>query len=294
MSNCELRLEDVGFCYRNGHQAVRGVDLDLGPGIVGLLGPNGAGKSSLMRVLATLAKPTSGRVSWCGVDTARSPNTLRAALGYLPQDFGVYEALSAREFLHFLAAVKGLPARRVASRVDECLTAVGLAEAAERRLGDYSGGMRQRVGIAQALLNDPRLLIVDEPTVGLDPEERLRFRHLLTDLADERLIILSTHIVSDVEASANQLAVMAAGVLRFSGTPEHLIGRARGHAFEWTVAPERLAELRGQLHISRSIRSEQGVVLRCVAETAPSTDAVAVTPDLEDAYLWLLKAEGNA
>ena len=294
MSNCELRLEGVGFRYRNGHEAVRGVDLDLGPGIVGLLGPNGAGKSSLMRVLATLARPTSGRVTWCGSDTAREPDRLRAALGYLPQDFGVYEALSAREFLHFLAAVKGLPAKRVAARVDECLAAVGLSDAAERRLGDHSGGMRQRVGIAQALLNDPRLLIVDEPTVGLDPEERLRFRHLLTDLAGQRLIILSTHIVSDVEASATRLAVMAGGHLRFTGTPEHLIARAQGHAYDWTVAPERLAELRQQHHISRSLRSAGGVTLRVVAEAAPSADAVAVAPDLEDAYLWLLKAQGNA
>jgi ABC-2 type transport system ATP-binding protein len=292
--DCRLQLEGVGFRYRNGHEAVRGVDLDLGPGIVGLLGPNGAGKSSLMRILATLARASSGRVHWCGQDIARKPDALRASLGYLPQDFGVYEALSAREFLAFLAAVKGLPSRRIAARVDECLAAVGLAEKAETRLGGYSGGMRQRVGIAQALLNDPRLLIVDEPTVGLDPEERLRFRHLLTDLAGDRLILLSTHIVSDVEASAARLAVLARGKLRFSGTPEALMARAQGHAFEWTVPAERLVELRQGLHISRSQRSPEGVVLRVVAEQAPSSEARAVTPDLEDAYLWLLHAEGNA
>ena len=204
----ELAIESVGYAYPGGHRAVDGLDLRLGTGIVGLLGPNGAGKSTLMRILATLARSSAGRVLWRGEDIARSPNALRAELGYLPQDFGVYDALSAREFLAFLAVVKGLPSKRVADRVAECLEHVGLADSADRRLGGFSGGMRQRVGIAQALLNDPKLLIVDEPTVGLDPEERLRFRHLLTELAGDRLVILSTHIVSDIEASAGDLAVL--------------------------------------------------------------------------------------
>jgi ABC-type multidrug transport system ATPase subunit len=215
----ELKLESVGYRYRGGHEAVAGVDLALGSGIVGLLGPNGAGKSTLMRVLSTLSKATAGRVLWRGEDIARKPDALRRELGYLPQDFGVYEALSAREFLAFLAAVKGLPARTSAARVAECLAMVGLEDVADRRLGGYSGGMRQRVGIAQALLNDPKLLIVDEPTVGLDPEERVRFRHLLAELAGERLVILSTHIVSDIEASAGTLGVMAGGRLGFHGCP---------------------------------------------------------------------------
>ena len=288
----ELALESVGYRYRGGHQAVADVGLKLGPGIVGLLGPNGAGKSTLMRVLSTLARATSGRVLWRGEDIARKPDALRTELGYLPQYFGVYEALSAREFLTFLAAVKSLPARTVAGRIDECLEMVGLHDVADRRLGDYSGGMRQRVGIAQALLNDPRLLIVDEPTVGLDPEERVRFRHLLAELADQRLVILSTHIVSDIEASAGELAVMAGGQLRFHGSPEALIASAQGHVWNWTVAAERLADVRAKFRVSRAQRRANEVEVRVVGERAPSDDATPVTPDLEDAYLWLLHRAG--
>jgi ABC-type multidrug transport system ATPase subunit len=278
----------VGYRYRGGHEAVRGVALALRPGIVGLLGPNGAGKSTLMRILATLAKPTSGRVSWGGRDIAREPDVLRAELGYLPQDFGVYEALSAREFLQFLAAVKQVPARAVAARVDACLEMVGLSEVADRRLGAYSGGMRQRVGIAQALLNDPKLLIVDEPTVGLDPEERARIRHLLAELAGEGLVILSTHIVSDIEASAAHLAVLVAGQLRFDGTPEAMLSAAAGQVWQWIIPANRLAEVRATHRISRAQRRADGIELRVIAEVAPSADAVAVAPDLEDAYLSLL------
>ncbi len=288
----ELALESVGYRYRGGHQAVADVGLSLGPGIVGLLGPNGAGKSTLMRVLSTLARATAGRVLWRGEDIARKPDALRRELGYLPQDFGVYEALSAREFLAFLAAVKALPARTVSARVDECLEMVGLSDVADRRLGGYSGGMRQRVGIAQALLNDPRLLIVDEPTVGLDPEERVRFRHLLAELAGERLVILSTHLVSDIEASAGTLAVLAGGALRFHGTPEALVAAADGHVWSWTIPADQLADVRSRLRISRAQRRAHGVEVRVVGEEAPSPDAVPVAPDLEDAYLWLLHRTG--
>jgi ABC-2 type transport system ATP-binding protein len=287
-SRCELAVENVHFRYANGHQAVAGIDLKLGPGILGLLGPNGAGKSSLMRILATLARPSSGRVLWNGADIAREPNALRASLGYLPQDFGVYPALSAREFLAYLAAVKGLPTARARARIGECLAEVGLSEAADRRLGDFSGGMRQRVGIAQALLNDPQLLIVDEPTVGLDPEERLRFRHLITDLAARRLVILSTHIVSDVEASATELAVMNKGRLLFRGLPEKLIALAQGHVWEWLVPESAVAATRAAHSISSSLRRPDGVRLRIISPQAPGADAQPVRPDLEDAYLWLL------
>lgn len=290
----ELALESVGYRYRGGHEAAADVGLALTPGIVGLLGPNGAGKSTLMRVLSTLAKASSGRVLWRGEDIARKPDALRRELGYLPQDFGVYEALSAREFLAFLAAVKGLPPRGVPARVDECLQMVGLDDVADRRLGGYSGGMRQRVGIAQALLNDPKLLIVDEPTVGLDPEERVRFRHLLAELAGERLVILSTHIVSDIEASASTLAVMSGGRLRFHGTPEALMAGADGHVWQWTVAADQLAEARARLRISRAQRRAHGVEVRVVGEQSPAPDAVLVAPDLEDAYLWLLHRDGTA
>ncbi len=287
MSTSLLQIDDLGYCYPNGHVAVSGLSLDLGPGILGLLGPNGAGKSSLMRVLATLSKATSGRVLWKGQDIAQKPDALRVELGYLPQDFGVYPALSAREFLGFLAAVKGLSRKVSAQRMQQCLEQVGLADAIDQPLSTFSGGMRQRVGIAQALLNDPQLLIVDEPTVGLDPEERMRFRHLLTELADHRLIILSTHIVSDVEASATSIAVMAKGKLRFHGTPEALLGSAVGKVWELTVASDQLVAMREHLHVCHSVRRPDGVRIRVIAATAPRQDAEAVIPSMEDAYMAL-------
>ena len=293
MTACSLELQDVRYRYRGGHDALAGISLDLGTGIVGLLGPNGAGKSTLMRILATLARPTAGAVRWNGADLSRDPDAVRRTLGYLPQDFGVYPSLTAREFLAYLAAVKGVPAREVETRVADCLRRVGLEDAADRRLGGFSGGMRQRVGIAQALLNDPRLLIVDEPTVGLDPEERLRFRHLITDLAADRLVILSTHIVSDIEASATALAIMAKGRLLYSGAPEPLLAQAAGHVFEWTVDADRVLELRAKFVTSSSIRRPEGVRLRIVAEAAPHADAVACEPNLDDAYLWLLTRAGE-
>lgn len=289
-----LRLDGVSFQYPGGHAAVDDVNLSLGPGILGLLGPNGAGKSTMMRMLATLTRPTGGRIIWKGVDISRDPDALRISLGYLPQDFGVYPALSAREFLRYLAAVKGMPQKLARRRVDECLEQVGLTVDADRRLGDFSGGMRQRVGIAQALLNDPQLLIADEPTVGLDPGERLRFRHLLTELAGQRLVILCTHIVSDVEASATALAVMRKGKLVFSGTPDALLGRAQGKVWDWTVAPERLDEIRAAYHVSNSLRRADGVRLRLMSPASPGPGAEAVQPSLEDAYVSLLAdSEGH-
>lgn len=293
MSQCELSLKSVGYRYGGGHQAVAGISLELRPGILGLLGPNGAGKSTLMRMLATMTKPSSGQITWNGEDLARSPNTLRNTLGYLPQDFGVYAALSAREFLGFLAAVKGLSGAKARERVDHCLSLVGLSDAADRRLGEFSGGMRQRVGIAQTLLNDPALLIVDEPTVGLDPEERMRFRHLLTDLAGERLVILSTHIVSDVEASATSLVVMTTGELRFHGTPEQLIAQADGHVWEWTIAAEQLAEVRKAFVLCGSLRRPEGIRVRVIASACPHADAQPAMPELEDAYTWLTAPSAN-
>jgi len=291
---CELSVQDVHYRYPNKHQAVAGLDFRMATGVLGLLGPNGAGKSTLMRILSTLARAGAGKVLWNGQDIARSPDALRSELGYLPQDFGVYPTLTAREFLAYLAAVKGLPVALARTRVEACLTMVGLEEAADRRLGDFSGGMRQRVGIAQALLNDPRLLIVDEPTVGLDPEERLRFRHLITDLAADRLIILSTHIVSDVEASATALAVMSKGRLPFFGSQDDLVAQAEGKVWEWLVPEHALASARASFTVSSSLRRPDGVRLRIVADAAPSADAVSCKPTLEDAYLWLLaRAEAH-
>src|SRR5579859_935756 len=207
----QLVLEQLNKDYRGKPAALRGVNLSLGSGVLGLLGPNGAGKSTLMRILATITRATGGRVLWNGMDIAKNPDSLRGVLGYLPQDFGIYPNLSAIEFLEYLAAVKQIPSRTARQRIAELLELVNLVEAARRPLGGFSGGMRQRVGIAQALLSDPQLLIVDEPTGGLDPEERLRFRNLLSDLGGDRIVILSTHIVSDVEATASSIALIDQG-----------------------------------------------------------------------------------
>jgi ABC-2 type transport system ATP-binding protein len=231
----QLEISHLSKTYRGGVAAMKEFSLQLGPGVLGLLGPNGAGKSTLMNVLATITRPTSGSVRWDGVEIAQNPDTLRNILGYLPQDFGVYPNLNAVEFLEYLAAVKGLNRAAARKRIDELLQLVNLTEVRKRPLGGFSGGMRQRVGIAQALLNDPQLLIVDEPTAGLDPEERVRFRNLLSELSGERIVILSTHIVSDVEATATEIALIAKGTLVVHATPEELLRKVEGKIWEWIV-----------------------------------------------------------
>src|SRR5512147_2972195 len=218
----KLSISHLSKQYRRDFWGLRDFDLELTPGVIGLLGPNGAGKSTLMRMLATITQPTAGAIRWNGADIVKSPDTLRAVLGYLPQDFGVYPNLTAVEFLEYMAAIKGLDAKSARQRIDELLQVVNLVHAAKRPLGGYSGGMKQRVGIAQALLNDPQLLIVDEPTAGLDPEERVRFRNLLSDLSGNRIVILSTHIVSDVEATATDIAIINRGHLKVRARPEQL------------------------------------------------------------------------
>src|SRR5882672_4531329 len=209
----QLAIRNVGKLYAKRLRALDDVTLDVGPGVLGLLGPNGAGKFTLMRILATITRPSEGDVAWNGADALAQPDVLRRVLGYLPQDFGVYPHLTAQEFLEYLAAVKRVPAHVARRRIPELLALVNLVEVARRPLGGFSGGMKQRIGIAQALLNDPELLIVDEPTAGLDPEERARFRTLLAELSGDRIVILSTHIVSDVEACATTIALIARGRL---------------------------------------------------------------------------------
>jgi ABC-2 type transport system ATP-binding protein len=281
----ELQIDRVSKQYRGGVRALDDFTMRLGPGVLGLLGPNGAGKSTLMRILATIARPTAGHVTWNGVDVLRDPDSVRRALGYLPQDFGVYPNLSALEFLRYLAAVRGLGGPAIERRIEELLELTNLAGVKHRPLGSFSGGMRQRVGIAQALLNDPRLVIVDEPTVGLDPEERMRFRSLLGELAGERIVILSTHIVSDVEAAATSIALIAGGRLLAHDAPEALVARAAGRVWEWTIAPDTLADVRARTTVVGVTRRPDGLLVRAVAGEAPATAARPVPPTLEDAYL---------
>lgn len=208
-------------------------------------------------------------------------------LGYLPQDFGIYPNLNAVEFLEYLAAVKGLDAASSRRRIEELLNLVNLSDVRKRPLGGYSGGMKQRIGIAQALLNDPQLLIVDEPTAGLDPEERVRFRNLLSELSGERIVILSTHIVSDVEATATDIALISQGMLVAHDSPENLLQHVEGKVWEWTVPSAELNAARQRFLISNTVRRSDGVHARVLAESAPR-GAQPVTPNLEDAYLYCL------
>ena len=286
----QLSVENLTKDYRGKPRALNGVQLQLGPGVLGLLGPNGAGKSTFMRILATIATPTAGRVLWNGSDIVRNPDSLRSALGYLPQDFGIYPHLNAWEFLQYIAAVKGIAPGVARKRIDELLQLVNLTDAAKRPLGGYSGGMRQRVGIAQALLNDPQLLIVDEPTAGLDPEERVRFRNLLSELSGERVVILSTHIVSDVEAVATSIALLAQGRLLAHASPEQLLAGVAQKVWEVVVPSADLPALRHQFLISSTAHRSDGVHARVVSDTAPAA-ARSLEPSLEDAYLAALASE---
>ena len=290
----DLVITNVSKQYKGNIWGLREFSLSIGPGVVGLLGPNGAGKSTLMRILATIARPTGGTVTWNGTDIARAPDGLRSVLGYLPQDFGVYPNLTPLEFLEYLAAAKGLDAPTARKRIDELLQLVNLFEARHQRLGGFSGGMRQRVGIAQALLNDPRLLIVDEPTAGLDPEERVRFRNLLSDLSGERIVILSTHIVSDVEAVATDIAIIVRGRLVRHAAPEDLLRAVQGQVWEWLIPSSEVPAARTKFRVSATIRKNDGVLVRVLAASAPGPDASPVEPSLEDAYLQAVAAPGDA
>ena len=247
-----------------------------------------------MRILATVSKPTEGRVTWNGVDIASNPDAVRETLGYLPQDFGVYPNLTPVEFLGYLAAAKGLSLARTRQRIDELLMLVNLTEVQNQPVGGFSGGMRQRVGIAQALLNDPRFLIVDEPTAGLDPEERVRFRDLLTTLSGDRIVLLSTHIVSDVEAVASSIALIAEGQLIRHATPESLLHDLDGRVWEWVVESDEVEAVRRKWLVTGTVRRADGVHMRIVSSAPPSLDARPLPPVLEDVYLEAIGAHREA
>jgi len=288
----KLSISSLSKQYRRDFWGLRDFDIELTPGVIGLLGPNGAGKTTLMRMLATITQPTEGTIMWNDTDIVKSPDMLRSVLGYLPQDFGIYPNLTGMEFLEYMAAIKGMDARTARRRIDELLVVVNLVNAARRPLGGYSGGMKQRVGIAQALLNDPQLLIVDEPTVGLDPEERVRFRNLLSDLAGERIIILSTHIVSDVEATATEIIVINKGCKVQYSTPEKLLALLDGKVWQWIIQSDALTALKQKALVSGTIRRENGIQVRVVSEACPDLEAQPVLPSLEDVYLHLVSGIG--
>lgn len=277
-----LELKSVSKRFGQADYAVHEVSLKLGAGVVGLIGHNGAGKTTLMQMIATLMRPTSGEIVFQGVDIVKFPDAMRSRLGYLPQDFGVYPNLSGLELMQYFAGLKGV---RNSRRIHDLLELVNLTEHAHRSAAAYSGGMRRRLGIAQALLNDPDILIVDEPTAGLDPEERLRFRNLLADLGRDKLVLMSTHIVSDVESIAGELAIMRKGSVIAHATPEAMIAAAHGKVWSAVVNEAELQDLKTRTQILHTQKQGDAYLVRLAHPVQACPQAQLHTPSLEDALM---------
>lgn len=281
-----IECQDLSMAYANGKQALQHVDLTLeAPSLIGLLGPNGAGKSTLMKLLVSALVPTGGRILIDGQPLTKMERALKSNLGYLPQDFGLFDELTVAQFLGYMAALKGV--RRPEQAINAAIQAVNLQEKSRAKIRTLSGGQRQRVGIAQALLGEPSLLIFDEPTVGLDPEERIHFRNLFSRSAQDRLVLLSTHIIEDVQSVCDQIVVMDGGRILFAGTPAAMIRAAAGHVGEFFE--QDLAQEAG-LHITARVNTSQGIRCRVVADKLPDYVRIA-EPSLEDAYLYLISRE---
>ena len=295
-----LQIRDLVKVYPGPVAALQGVSLDVSKGMFGLLGPNGAGKTTLMRIVAGLLEPTSGRVVFNGEDIVADPRRIRRQLGYLPQDFGFYPHLSGEAMLRYLLVLKGVQAPQGLKRLAaELLERVNLSYAAKRKVKGYSGGMKQRLGIAQALAGDPRLIIVDEPTAGLDPEERIRFYRLLAELAEDRTVLLSTHIVDDISVLCPRVAIMYDGHFVADTTPGEAREQLTGTIYQGAVAKEDLSEIERRYRITQAILIEGRNQVRIhLPPQEAAQDGVpdgfdAVDPTLEDAYLLLAQANGT-
>jgi ABC-2 type transport system ATP-binding protein len=281
----QLTIRNLSKRYPNGVQALDRVSLTVPPGMFGLLGPNGAGKSTLMRTLATLQGADEGTATLGDIDILREPEKVRSVLGYLPQDFGVYPKVTAFELLDHLARLKGLvDAKTRRETVDALLERVNLASVRKQKLGGFSGGMRQRFGIAQAMLGNPKLVIVDEPTAGLDPEERVRFHNLLADIASDVVVILSTHIVSDVEDLCSHLAVINKGRVLVAGQPPALVADVQRRIWRKVVTKAEAAALKTQIPLVSTRLQAGRTVVRAYGETSPGAGFEQVEADLEDVY----------
>jgi ABC-2 type transport system ATP-binding protein len=280
-----IKIENVTKIYPNGHQALNDLNLEISTGMFGLLGPNGAGKTTLMRILATLLRPTNGRISILGNDlsTSGGQDQTRNLLGYLPQETGLHPALTVEQELDYIAILKQISNGSArAKHIDKILEQVGLSQARRKKVNMLSGGMKRRLGIALALLGEPQLIIVDEPTAGLDPAERVRFRNLLHELAGDRIVILSTHIIEDVSQICTDLAVLHEGSLLFRGSPDELTKQAEGMIW---ITPETT----DNAFIISSKRTNDGIENRVFSDTAPGLSSRLAMPTLEDAYLWLIR-----
>ena len=281
----KLSFEHISKLYGD-TVALQQIDLTLGSGVYGLLGPNGAGKTTLMRIMTDLLAPSTGRVLLDGQDIAVMGAAFRKKLGYLPQDFGVYPNFTAKQFLLYIASLKGLSKFEAKRQTDDLLHMVGLEDKKQKKLKGFSGGQRQRVGIAQALLGDPEILVLDEPTAGLDPEERIRFRGIIGDLSQQKLVLLSTHIVSDLEAVANEIILLRKGVVLSMQKPASLLEQLNGQVWLVTVPAVDEAALTKQYTCSNVMHTDGKSVIRLLSESTPRPDAVPTAPNMEDLYLY--------
>ena len=295
MTDAVIETQGLGHTYKGGHTALDGVDLTLGKGLFGLLGPNGAGKSTLMRIICTLLVPSRGTVTVFGHDVTRNRREVRERLGYLPQEFGAWRLHRVEEVLDTLARLSGLAdKKRRRERVAETLEQVGLDQVADRKVKKLSGGMVRRLGVAQALVHEPPVLVVDEPTVGLDPEERMRFRQMMARLGRDRTILLSTHVVADLGGGCQMMALLDRGQVVFQGSPDDLLRPAVGRVFEIEVSASAADQLEANYEIVSRSATPQGVTLRGVAANGLPDGAAAVeSPNLEEAYLAFMAGRGR-
>ena len=288
----ELTITDLTKEF-GGFRAVDSVNETLGPGVYGLLGVNGAGKTTLMRMLTTLLQPSSGSILWDGEDIFAMEGRFRSILGYLPQDFGFYPNFTVEEYLQYIASIKGLRPAAAKMRVKELLYQVGLSKARTKKMKTLSGGMKRRAGIAQAMLGDPKLLILDEPTAGLDPNERIRFRNLISELSEDRVVLLSTHIVSDVEYIAGKILLMRDGRIAVSGTAQELSASMPERVWLCQVPKGRIDAFLKTLKVSNVKTTPEGAELRIISAEQPTDNAVQVVPTLEDVFLSYFGQRGG-
>jgi len=284
----KISIENVSKFYKKNSPALRDISLEINQGMFGLLGPNGAGKTTLMRIIATIIQPTEGvvKIGNYRTDNLKEKWHILASLGYLPQELSLYGNLTPYEFLDFMGAIKGF--RKRPNQIKELLEMVGLSNAAHQLIKTFSGGMKRRLGIAQALINNPSLLIVDEPTVGLDPEERTRFRNMLVDMASDRTVILSSHIVEDIAQTCYHVAILHQGKLLYKGTVSGLVQQANNKVWEYTSSNTH-TPLHSSILVAKTRISDSNIKYRVLAEEQPMEGAYLVSPTIEDGYLWIIK-----
>lgn len=289
----KISIESLSKIYKNGNKALNNVNIEIESGMFGLLGPNGAGKTTLMRILVTLMKPSHGSVKIDNFDLQKDRRAIRAMLGYLPQDFRFFTKLKTWEFLDYVASLAGLYESRARRKaVDEMLEKVGLYEARDRQANKLSGGMKRRLGIAQALIGDPKIVVVDEPTTGLDPEERIRFRNLLAEMSQrDIIIILSTHIVGDISSTCNNMALLNNGELVFNEPPDKLVEKAKGHVYQIEAIDSELDTIKEKFPVISTVPSEAGWEVQVVADKLEDFPGKQIDPNLEHAYVYFMEYE---